>query len=353
MSPGRAAEVLGRPRVPRNSRRWRRSCSPSAGRAAERAQVALHRFCSSSCATLRRAFMGLCGDITWAVLVLVLHSPPVPSLADILYLSSASAIFRGSYLDAVRLDELRRWRQTLDSSMVALLVVCCTGVAASSSGRRSMSRLNWASAVADVGAALRSHRRRLSGDLRDPDRRPSGFRSASASSSSAPSPSPPPGFAYAYLVNVRGIKDGAGSTRTGRRAGSSVIPDASRSCSASSARKKLRLWSTSAWVGTGVVTGLIVVTLADSTAIRTAPLRVLAAMIGLALLLLRLKLTVRDRGRTGRFPRCTSSPRPTCSTGFPRTVVRSSSASPRLRGTLPSAVCRSCSSWPTSITSRS
>src|SRR5690348_5532489 len=62
-------------------------------------------------------------------------------------------------------------------------------------------------------------------------------------------------------------------------------------------QRSSRLWSTSTWVGTGVVTGLIVVTVADSTAIRSAPVRVYAALIGLALLLLRLQLTVRDRGR--------------------------------------------------------
>ncbi|HEY7259017.1 MAG TPA: hypothetical protein VH459_08100, partial [Gaiellales bacterium] len=48
--------------------------------AGSRASGSTRRFCwfmAASC------FLGLCGDMTWAVLVLVVHEPPAPSLADV------------------------------------------------------------------------------------------------------------------------------------------------------------------------------------------------------------------------------------------------------------------------------
>ena len=62
-------------------------------------------------------------------------------------------------------------------------------------------------------------------------------------------------------------------------------------------RRRSTTWSSSAWVGTTVVTGLIVATIADSSILREAPVRALAVLCGLGMLLARLHLTVRDRGR--------------------------------------------------------
>ena len=64
-------------------------------------------------------FMGLCGDVTWAVLVLVVHSPPSPSFADVFYVGGLVAIFPALWTQFG--SPLRRWRQTLDGLMVVLL----------------------------------------------------------------------------------------------------------------------------------------------------------------------------------------------------------------------------------------
>ena len=246
------------------------------------------RFCWFLAAS---TFMGLCGDITWAVLVLVLHSPPVPSLADVFYLCSASAIFPALWTQFG--SPLRRWRQTLDSSMVALLIIYTAF--AFVLRPQIHGGLNWASAVADVETALVL----IAGvwatfaTLTVDRRLPFGVRLiviGTVAQSAA-------WLAYAYLVNVRGIEDGSWLYTDWQASWVVMIAGCVALLLGVERRKTSRLWSTSTWVGTGVVTGLIVVTLADSTAIRTAPVRVLAAMIGLALLLLRLQLTVRDRGR--------------------------------------------------------
>jgi diguanylate cyclase (GGDEF)-like protein len=246
------------------------------------------RFCWFLAAS---TFMGLCGDITWAVLVLVLHSPPLPSLADVFYLSSVTAIFPALWSQFG--SPLRRWRQTLDSSMVALLIIYTAF--AFVLRPQIHGGLNLASAVADVETALVL----IAGvwatfaTLTVDRRLPFGVRLiviGTVAQSAA-------WLAYAYLVNVRGIADGSWLYTDWQASWVIMVAGCVALLLGVERRRSSRLWSTSTWVGTGVVTGLIVVTLADSTAIRTAPVRVLAALIGLALLLLRLQLTVRDRGR--------------------------------------------------------
>jgi diguanylate cyclase (GGDEF)-like protein len=246
------------------------------------------RFCWFLAAS---TFMGLCGDITWAVLVLVLHSPPVPSLADVFYLASASAIFPALWTQFG--SPLRRWRQTLDSSMVALLIVY---VAFAFILRPQIhGGFSWAAVVADVetGLVIVAGVWATFATLTVDRRLPFGVRLiviGTVAQSAA-------WLAYAYLVNVRGIEDGSWLYTDWQASWVVMIAGCVALLLGVERRQSSRLWSTSTWVGTGVVTGLIVVTLADSTAIRTAPVRVLAALIGLALLLLRLQLTVRDRGR--------------------------------------------------------
>ena len=236
-------------------------------------------------------FLGLCGDITWAVLVLVLHSPPVPSLADVFYLGSASAIFPALWTQFG--SPLRRWRQTLDSSMVVLLIAYTAFAFVLQPQLHG--GLNLAVVVADVETSLIL----VAGvwatfaTLTVDRRLPFGVRLivvGTVAQSAA-------WLAYAYLVNVRGIEDGSWLYTDWQASWALMIAGCTALLLGVERRHSSRVWSTSTWVGTGVVTGLIVVTLADSTAIRTAPVRVLAALIGLVLLLLRLQLTVRDRER--------------------------------------------------------
>jgi len=256
--------------------------------AGRRATGRTRRFCWYMAAS---TFMGLCGDVTWAVLVLVLHSPPVPSLADAFYLGSVSAIFPALWTQFG--SPLRRWRQTLDSSMVVLLIVY---VAFAFVLRPQIhGGLSSGALVADIetGLVLIAGVWAAFATLTVDRQLPFGVRlivAGSVAQSAA-------WLAYAYLVNVRGIEDGSWLYTDWQASWAVMIAGCTALMLGVERRHSSRLWSTSTWVGTGVVTGLIVVTLADSTAIRTAPVRVLAALIGLALLLLRLQLTVRDRGR--------------------------------------------------------
>src|ERR1043166_710443 len=70
------------------------------------------------------AGMGLCGDVTWAVIELAQHAPPTPSLADVFYSASITAIFPALWAQFG--SPLHRWRELLDASMVALLIAYVT-----------------------------------------------------------------------------------------------------------------------------------------------------------------------------------------------------------------------------------
>jgi two-component system, cell cycle response regulator len=253
-----------------------------------RASGSTRRFCWYMAAS---TFLGLCGDVTWAVLVLVVHSPPAPSLADAFYLGSVSAIFPALWAQFG--SPLRRWRQTLDSSMVVLLILY---TAFAFVLRPQMDNgLSAAAIVADAETllVLVAGVWAMFATLTVDRRRPFGVRIIvvgivlQAAS----------WLVYAYAVTVRGVQDGSWLYTGWELSWAVVVAGCAALLLGVERRQRSRLWSTSTWVGTGVVAGLIVVTLADSTAIRTAPVRVLAALMGLALLVLRLQLTLRERGR--------------------------------------------------------
>jgi diguanylate cyclase (GGDEF)-like protein len=236
-------------------------------------------------------FCGLCGDVTWAVLVLVMHSPPAPSLADAFYLASVASIFPALWAQFG--SPLRRWRQTLDSSMVVLLFVYIAfafvlrpqmdgGLSPAAIVADAETLLVLIAGVWAVFAALTVDRPL-----------PFGVRILVAGVFMQAAS----WLIYAYAVTVRGVEDGSWLYTGWQSSWAVMIVGCVALLLGIERQRTSRLWSTSTWVGTGVVTGLIVVTVADSTAIRTAPVRVYAALIGLALLLLRLQLTVRDRGR--------------------------------------------------------
>ena len=256
--------------------------------AGRRSSGATRRFCWFMAVS---TFFGLCGDVTWAVLVLVVHSPPAPSLADVFYLGSVLVIFPALWTQFG--SPLRRWRQTLDSSMVVLLIVYTafafilrpqidSGLSAAAVVADAETLLVLTAGVWAVFAALTLERHL-----------PFGVRVIVAGAVMQAAA----WLVYAYFVSVRGVQDGSWLYTGWQSSWVVVIAGCAALMLGVERRRSSRLWSTSTWVGTGVVTGLIVFTVADSTAIRTAPVRVLAALIGLALLLLRLQLTVRDRGR--------------------------------------------------------
>ena len=256
--------------------------------AGRRTSGSTRRFCWLMAAS---TFMGLCGDVTWAVLVLVVHEPPAPSLADVFYLGSVLAIFPALWAQFG--SPLRRWRQTLDSSMVVLLIVYTAFVfvlrpqidAGLSRDMLATVVETFLVLVAGVWAIFAS----LTVDRALPD----GVRVIVIGAVMQAAA----WLVYAYAVSVRGIEDGSWLYTGWQASWAVVVAGCAALLLGVERRTSSRLLSTSTWVGTGVVTGLIVVTVAESTAIRTAPVRVLVALVGLALLLLRLQLTVRDRGR--------------------------------------------------------
>jgi len=256
--------------------------------AGRRASGSTRRFCwymaASTC-------MGLCGDVTWAVLVLVVHSPPAPSLADVFYLGSVSAIF-----PALRTQfgsPLRRWRQALDSSMVVLLFLYIAssfvlepqiraGISADEIVTFTETVLVLAAGVWAVFASLAANER-LSFGVRLVV---GGIVIQAAA-----------WLGYAYAVSLRGLEDGSWLYTGWQASWAMTIAGCTALLLGIEHARRWRGWSSSAWVGTLVVTGLIVATMADSSVVREAPVRALVALCGLGMLLARLHLTVRDRGR--------------------------------------------------------
>jgi len=256
--------------------------------ASRRASGPTRRFCWFMAAS---TFLGLCGDVTWAVLVLVVHSPPAPSLADAFYIGSVLAIFPALW--AKFGSPLHRWRQTLDSSMVVLLIVYTAFAFVLRPQIQAGLSSDMPVTVAETFLILVAGVWAIFATLTVDRRLPFGVRLIVVGTVVQVAS----WLVYAYLVTVRGIEDGSWLYTGWQASWATVVAGCTALLLGVERRHGSRVWSTSTWVGPGVVTGLIVVTLADSTAIRTAPVRVLAALIGLALLLLRLQLTVRDRGR--------------------------------------------------------
>jgi diguanylate cyclase (GGDEF)-like protein len=256
--------------------------------AGRRASGPTRRFCWSMAAS---TFLGLCGDVTWAVLVLVVHEPPAPSLADVFYIGSVLAIFPA--LLAQFGSPLRRWRQTLDSSMVVLLIVYAAFAFVLRPQIDAGLSTEILATVVETFLILVAGTWAVFASLTVDRRLPYGVRVILAGTVVQAAS----WLAYAYAVSVRGVEDGSWLYAGWQASWAMVVAGCAALLLGFERRGTARLWSTSTWVGTGVVTGLIVVTVAESTAIRTAPVRVLAALAGLALLLLRLQLTVRDRGR--------------------------------------------------------
>jgi diguanylate cyclase (GGDEF)-like protein len=256
--------------------------------AGRRASGATRRFCWSMAAS---TFLGLCGDVTWAVLVLVVHEPPAPSLADVFYLGSVLAIFPALWVQFG--SPLRRWRQTLDSSMVVLLIVYTAFAFVLRPQIDAGLSTDMLATVVETFLVLVAGVWAVFAWLTVDRKLPHGVRIIVAGVVAQAAS----WLVYAYAVSVRGVEDGSWLYTGWQASWAVVVVGCVALLLGIERRTSSRLWSTSTWVGTGVVTGLVVVTVAESTAIRTAPVRVLAALIGLALLLLRLQLTVRDRGR--------------------------------------------------------
>lgn len=232
--------------------------------------------------------MGLCGDITWAVNVLIEHVPPSPSLGDGFYLSSIAAIFPA--LASMFGSPLRRWRQALDATMVVLLVVY---VAASfvlrpeiQAGLSPAALVAIAETVLVMMAGVWCIFVVLTADA------PMAFsvrlivRGIVVQVASW--------LVYAWAVTVNGIEDGSW-TYTGWQASWMLMMLGALFVVIEIERApKRRLRSSLTWVGSAATVGLILATIIDASVIETAPIQVAVAAVGLALLLLRLHLTVRQ-----------------------------------------------------------
>jgi diguanylate cyclase (GGDEF)-like protein len=256
--------------------------------AGTRASGSTRRFCFYMAAS---TFMGLCGDVTWAVLVLVVHSPPAPSVADVFYLGSVFAIFPALWTQLG--SPLRRWRQTLDAAMVVLLVLY---IASSfvlepqiRAGLPPDTLVTFAETVLILGAGVWAIFAWLTADrrLEFGVRLVLGGIAIQAVS----------WLAYAYAVSLHGLADGSWLYTGWQASWAVTIAGATAMLLGIQRARAPRSWSSSAWIGTTVVTGLIVLTVADSAIVHEAPGRALAVLCGLGMLLARLHLTVRDRGR--------------------------------------------------------
>jgi diguanylate cyclase (GGDEF)-like protein len=256
--------------------------------AGSRSTGAMRRFCwwmSVSTAT------GLCGDITWAINVLIEHVPPSPSLADGFYLSSIAAIFPA--LASLFGTPIRRWRQALDASLVVVLVVY---VSASFVLRPEIEAgLSPAALVAIAETALIL----LAGVwcifvvLTADDHVPFGarliVRGIVVQVASW--------LVYAWAVTVNGIEDGSWTYTGWQASWALMILGAGATVFGIERMRRARTPASFTWVGSAAMTGLFLATMADASVPRTAPIQLTAAMCGLGLLLVRLHLTLRERGR--------------------------------------------------------
>jgi two-component system cell cycle response regulator len=256
--------------------------------AGTRASGSTRRFCFSMAAS---TFLGLCGDVTWAVLVLVVHSPPAPSLADVFYLGSVSAIFPALWMQFG--SPFRRWRQTLDGSMVVLLLVYVASAFVLEpqirAGLPPDALVTFAETVLMLAAGVWAIFAWLTvvKPLEFGVRLVLGGIVIQAVT----------WLGYAYAVSLHGLEDGSWLYTGWQVTWGVTIAGTTAMLLGIQRGRPSRGWSSSPWIGTTVVTGLIVLTVADSAILRQTPVRGIAALCGLGMLLARLHLTVRDRGR--------------------------------------------------------
>jgi two-component system, cell cycle response regulator len=236
--------------------------------------------------------MGLCGDVTWALLVIVEHEPPSPSVADVTYLASIAAIFPALYAQFG--SPLRRSRDLLDSSMVVLLLAY---VAISMVLRPQLAGgLTRAALVPVIESVLLL----MAGvwaivvALTAPVRPPLGVRLVSVGIVIQATS----WLVYAYAVTVRGVADGSWIYTGWQISWAVMIAGAAATLLLRSRDAvRTRLMSSSPWVATAGLLALIGAIFVHSDVLRSSPGEVIVAALGLVILLGRLHLTVRDRGR--------------------------------------------------------
>jgi diguanylate cyclase (GGDEF)-like protein len=235
--------------------------------------------------------MGLCGDVVWAVLVLVRHAPPSPSLADVFYLASISALFPALWVQFG--SPFRRWRQALDASLVVLLVVYIAfSHLLEPQIRAGMSQAALV-AVAESVLILAAGIWCIFVWMTVEDGWGFGVRLVVAGVAVEAGS----WLVYAYSVSVRGIEDGTWIYTGWQASWAFMILGATATVFGVERRRRSKTRVPSTWVATGAMIALSAVAVVDSAVVSTAPVPIFAALSGLALLATRLHLTVRAEGR--------------------------------------------------------
>jgi hypothetical protein len=234
---------------------------------------------------------GLCGDLTWSVLVFYTHTAPTPSLADVFYLVSLGLI--GPALWAEFGSPFAHWRELLDVAMgfviflyIALVQVVepqAAGISNASAGALGETVLAVIAGIWVAGALITA-----------PRRLPLAVRLVSW----AIVVQAATWLAYADVVSVQGIQDGSW-TYAGWQATwailivAAVAEVAGQGGSVGAARRPRAtgVWVTT--VGLAVLIGLILVLEHGNL---DADALVLAA-IGVLIVVMRLHLALRERGR--------------------------------------------------------
>jgi two-component system, cell cycle response regulator len=234
--------------------------------------------------------MGLCGDVTWAVLVLVKHEPPSPSLADGFYLASITAIFPALFAQFG--SPVRRWRELLDSSMVVLVfvyVALTLVLLPQLAGGFSPAALV---AVGECVLIFTAGVWTIMVSLTAAVRPSLGVRLVSLGILVQATS----WLGYAYLVSVRAVEDGSW-IYTGWQASWAVTIAGSVAIllRIGQSETRVRPLSSNTWLTTGGMAALIAAILLKSGVFRTIPVEVVVAILGLTIVLARLHLTVRER----------------------------------------------------------
>jgi two-component system, cell cycle response regulator len=238
------------------------------------------------------AGMGLCGDVTWAVIELAQHAPPTPSLADVFYLASITAMFPALWAQFG--SPLRRWRELLDASIAALLLAYVTvtlvvepqlrGLHPAAIVAVGQAVLIMAAGIWAVGVLIAAAKRP-----------PQGVWLISlgiiAQASSW--------LVYAYEVTVRGVGDGSWIYTGWQLSWALMIAGAVAVAvpSFEERRAERRNHSSRLWVTTAGLMMLLAAIVTNSGAVFADPMGVGAGALGVTIVLVRLHLTVRERGR--------------------------------------------------------
>jgi two-component system, cell cycle response regulator len=238
------------------------------------------------------AGMGLCGDVSWAVIELAQHAPPSPSLADVFYLASIAAMFPALWAQFG--SPWRRWRELLDASMVALLLAYVTvtlvvapelnglnpaAIVAVGEALLIMAAGIWAVVVL-IAAARRPQQGVLLISL--------GIIVQASS-----------WLVYAYEVTVRGVGDGSWIYTGWQLSWALMIAGAVAVAlpAVEERRSERRNRSSRLWVTSVGLMLLIAAILTQTGAVFADPIGVGAGVLGVTIVLARLHLTVRERGR--------------------------------------------------------